>query len=277
MRTFARLLVLSASSALLSHALFACGGDDAPSAPGGTDAGVEAAAPIDAGTDAPADVGADTAVDVDAGPKGYCASLTPAPTFCEDFDQGTMFPPKRWDSAIDNGADGQIVATGKSMPNAYRSTVPQVNGYANSLLRTSVAATGTKLSVAFDYNSAVTIGGPFPNAKIIARVFLSNDHSFTIELPDGVSGPALVEHVTGSLPTTTPFVPAPPEGTWTRIALDFDTQTRKVNLTIGGKAALTNASFTSSASGAFGLNLGLSADTLAYVAEYDNVVIDVKP
>jgi hypothetical protein len=76
---------------------------------GGRDGGGSSEGGSEAGADAPGDA------PVDAPPQPFCASLTPAPTFCADFDQSQLVPPFDQAESV-NGAPRKDTSIGKSPP-----------------------------------------------------------------------------------------------------------------------------------------------------------------
>lgn len=97
----------------------------------------------DAGTDAP------LAVDGDAGPPlGFCASLSPAPTLCTDFDDGVF--PAPW--TIGQLGTSTTTSTNAASRSPTRSLLLDVPGGASGaafLEKAFPAAAATKVSVSF--------------------------------------------------------------------------------------------------------------------------------
>jgi hypothetical protein len=97
------------------------GGDDAGSPPPGDAAGgASADGPGDA--PAPLDASGDSGVHIDAAATSFCASLIPAPLFCDDFDEGALATP--WDQVTGtNGSAALSTSASVSSPEAMLAKV----------------------------------------------------------------------------------------------------------------------------------------------------------
>jgi hypothetical protein len=214
------------------------------------------------------------------GPAGpFCASLTPKPKLCADFDDGKT-------PAIATTQTGAAAAQGidatfsKSPPNSYKIDVPALPpqiSYALLEMALDTPTPPTKFIVSFDFrpDAAPAASGTL----VVARVFLSQTHSVSIE-PTSENGPVIREQEGGPPPTldrpSAKFARLPGAGAWTRYELTIDlaggigkTATLKADGLVVATLALTGTTN----SDYFALNLGLQADA-AFTARYDNLVVD---
>lgn len=94
---------------IVAGACTSFGGDESPS---GTDSGTVA--------EAGADVEAATEASLEGG-TSYCASLSPAPAHCDDFDDAT--PYVRWPTKTETSGKLSVVPGGVSTPSALRAFI----------------------------------------------------------------------------------------------------------------------------------------------------------
>jgi hypothetical protein len=194
------------------------------------DAAIGDAAVADVAT---ADVGAGDVVEVDTGPS-YCETLSPAPQFCADFDEGNF--ELGWDNDTDAGIPDPGEIGGGSMLSADRMVF--VSKPASLLVQTNykLSSTGnlaaivvktvpstSRLTVEFELyvdadqldvmGSGVTVAGLDYGNDGDIEVFLDSDGlELALYGPDPDAGATTVQHVT-------PF----PSGMWTTIELIVST------------------------------------------------------
>jgi hypothetical protein len=218
-------------------------GSDGGTTPADDDGGAVEAGGGDAAGDAPADGGADAPTDrVDGSSgSGFCASLVPAPKFCDDFDDGNATDD--WDQATVLAGQSEITldtTTSTSAPASLHGVVNAVpvteGGFAS--VRSTVTGTPTHVTFALSVRpktSAITKGG-----IAIADLDLSLNHVLTLYLRDDDPAgqkPSLKE-IDGSTITYHPLPKVPPADVWTRIAFDVDAATGKLTLTYGTEKIL---------------------------------------
>lgn len=265
-------VALSLSAAAL--AILACSSDDG-AAEGAPDGGFGGQG--DAMTDAPSS-GADGSTS-SGGPDAagpFCATLTPKPSLCEDFDDGT--PPTDGDTQIDPG--GSVAVDGalaRSAPNGLKVvSAPASGAFTNALLRVPVdgPATPTRFKVGFSYRAEVA--PPTQGVFVLVRAFLSAEHQITIELASA-DGAVVREIDVGGVYASTKLGKLPAAKTWIRYELDFDLgATKKLTLAAEG-AAPVEVALEGTGYDLFAANFGLTTDLAAsYTAYYDDVVLDLK-
>jgi len=240
----ARIWALAAAAV----ATVACGSDpggegtDPPliEADGG-DGGSPPAPGEDSGADAPAlDAGPD--VKVDAGPP-FCSALSPAPKFCDDFDDGDLSDDWDFTNVILPSTLVLDTATFASAPASMhvqtKTLAAMQNGPAH--LRRTIFATAVhpRLSFSAFYASTSITSG----AVAIASLDVSLSHFFTLYLRDapgdGTSDPAVVlEEIDGSATIRHVLPKAPPAGVWTRIGIDVDLVRGRATVSYGGEKVL---------------------------------------
>jgi hypothetical protein len=208
--------------------------DEGPVAPkveaGTTDMGVaDGPSTIDTGIpDRPNVVDAKGAWETGSGPPdagqgigSYCASLSPAPTFCEDFDEGTLGP---WSYIDTNGGTlGLTHAEAKSPPASLLVTLAAFSveagpdaGEFSETVNLKTLGTYTSLRMGFDLyvpapitSSQNAVG--FVGLPAVCPNLLIGPMGGEIsgcELPDG-----------GEVPTT--YFQSPPVEAWTRVTIDM--------------------------------------------------------
>jgi hypothetical protein len=234
--------------------LSACGGTDDDEAAPGVDSGVAEAAELEDGA-SPADAAAPDAADAaDAAPDVVippkpdggappCASLQPAPAFCDDFDDGDL--KDDWQvlnvsvgssAALDTSAHASAPA---SFAARTKAIVAQEAAFAH--LRTTL--TGAPARVRMSFTAFFPVTTLSKGSLAIATIDVSQNHFFTLFLRDtdpDAPGPTLEESVPG---TTTRHVlgSPPPANTWTRIVVDVDLATGKASVSWDATKALDGA------------------------------------
>ncbi len=229
----------------------ACGDtdDEAPAADAGPDASAlpleDGQTPDDAGEP---EAGLDAGPDVIIPPKPDggappCASLQPAPAFCDDFDDGDL--KDDWEVlTVSAGSSASLDTNGyASAPASFAARTKAIvaKDAAFAHLRTTVTGAPSRMRLSF---SAF-----FPTTTLdkgmlaIATVDVSTNHFFTLFLRDGdpdAPGPTLEESVPG---TTTRHVlgSPPPANVWTRVVVDIDLGTGKASVSWDATKALDGA------------------------------------
>jgi hypothetical protein len=290
-------------------------GADAPTndATGASDAPVDApveAAPTDAQVDAVADAPVDSAApdasapeaSVDAAPEAapdvvtttFCASLSPAPTLCVDFDEGAafdaLFPQLQQPSAGHVGADGTQFS---SPPDSFFSKIDKnallPEAYMSHPFTGGNSGTATNIEYAFDLLFQQYVNDS--NASVV-RISLGRQQAWEHDLVLAVSstGAEMEESFTtdAGLSFVDTFLSvAPAPNTWTRVDITVSLLQQTMSVKVGGVAALTNQRLDSSwaifsgGTGSLGgitIDLGMSyaaSTNSAWVMRYDNVVANL--
>jgi len=285
-------IAVAALAAAMAGALGACGSD------GGVDPGSDSGVPgddagpdtttsdadlpdsADANVDAPTD--AKTDAKIDAGPS-FCSTLSPAPKFCDDFDDGDAA--NAWNTQTVLGGSVLDVdnVTYASAPYSLGiATPPLLNMQsAAALLRKTLFGTAKHSTLSFStyfMTSPVVTKG----SLAIATLDVSLDHFFTLHLrdspQDGVSLPAAVlEEIEGSTITRFPLSSVPPMSAWTRVVIDIDLNAAKANVTIGGTKVVDNVTIGTTGGTEATVRLGaiyLFGPADPVEARFDDVVID---
>ncbi len=245
---------------------------------------------LDLATDANADGFVEGSADVgDAGGDaqvGYCASLSPAPTFCDDFDEGSSVLAS-WDNSSlnDNSTitlDQTIV---KSPPSSMLATVTPQSGamvYPADFATKNIAPTAT--SITFSADVYVERIDPGSSGGTILAVSM-NGGDLCIDTQSSGSTAMFVPYVNdagqhyGSVGNTFTM----PFKQWVRFALIIDVSASTVEVTMDtGQGAVTVVpagappqKITTNAYARIGLFYGHST-TVGWLVHYDNVVLDVK-
>jgi hypothetical protein len=244
------------------------------------DASVEAGGDADAGADAGGE----------ASPGSYCASLTPQPLFCADFDEGSATA--GWDSTDLNLATVSLSTTQfSSAPAALRASAPNVtttDWVLGAVKKTFASPIGNAV-LAFDLDID-TMDTSVHYTKFVALSFDGNDPPYILyaQITDSTSLGAAYQVPTadggatyGDYGSTT----LPPLGTWAHVEIDLfksatDDTTESAVIFLDGKVAVPT--FTLGSPAAFG-NLtveigiaGLNAPTKPWTFLVDNVTFDER-
>lgn len=280
-------IALFAALASAAGAGLAACGDDGDAAPRGTGDGsvdvaapLEAAAPVDAGVDdASANVGPD-ALDAgrDVGPPkdagAFCATLSPKPTFCDDFDG--LDVPQVWDQRLavagsSVARDGAEVTSG-SLALLATSKTTSTGEPVTALVRKTIA--GTPSTVRFAFAMRPEAVQPTLGVLWYATLDLSTAHLFTFYLRDPSGGPALVEQAAGGIEVRTPL-PLPPKDAWTRVAIDADLVAKTLTVRYDGAAVIDAVPIVAGVQDPT-IRLGVlgNGPAAAYAVRFDDVVLD---
>lgn len=259
------------------------GGDDgADGAQPGDDAASEATTDVAPGADASSD--RTTVGDASTETGTWCTTLSPAPAFCADYDEGQLLqafgmgtgmqvmPP-----VVDPGGSVSLDTNNPSSPPAScAASVDVLDADVQARFENPITLTNTNSArLRFD----MRIDADDPNEAIVADVFFnqgSNQEYAQFEIGQGGGFIRWQGAVTsGRKPFTEPAV-----GVWTRdIEIAGNVQTGTIELQIGGTlvASLTDGSlpFSSADSSSFYLGLHLFAGSKRIT--FDNVVFTPGP
>lgn len=272
--------------AVLVGAVFgACGGDaDAPTAadagsdhlappppPPTEDAGVDVG--VDGGGDAVAlDAGKDVGPPKDAGP--FCTTLSPKPTFCDDFDGLDLS--QTWDQRLavaGSGVarDGAEVTSG-ALALLATSKATSTGEPVTALVRKTIG--GTPTNVRFAFAMRPEAAPPTLGVLWYATLDLSTAHLFTFYLRDPSGGPALVEQAAGGVEVRTPL-PLPPADAWTRVEVDADLGAKTLTVRYDGAKVIDAVAIVAGVQDPT-IRLGVlgNGPAAAYAVRFDDVVLD---
>jgi hypothetical protein len=242
---------------------------------------------------------------VDAAPEGasdvvtttaFCASLSPAPTLCVDFDEGgafdALFPQLQQPSPGHVGADGAYFS---SPPDSFYSKIDPGASLAEAYMSHHFTGMGSGTASTIEYAFDLLFEQYVPNSwATIAGISVGAGQAVQHDLVIAVSSTAAEMEqsfvgVDGGLSfLDTPLSVAPSPNVWTRIDITLSLTQRTMTVTVGGVAALTNAPldptwtvFTGGTGGLGGItiNLGVSyvaSTASAWAVRYDNVVADLR-
>ncbi len=230
------------------------------------------------------DADADVAADGSDG-AAFCATLTPAPAFCEDFDEGS-YAAQFTNSTL--SADGVLGSDGlafTSPPNSLFSKVGTKTSTGEWAYLTHVfTGTATQVSYAFDLRLDAWGGG---ESGVLAAITIDkdapNEHRLELYVRGGIA--ALEEYFTtpdGGAPVTNDHTLAwvPKLGAWTHVVFSVDSAAKTCAATIDGKADVTASAMDPSwTPGTPSFEVGFSyiaSNTSAWTARFDNVVVDWK-
>ena len=264
-------------------ALIACGsGEDGGEAPELADAGdggvtldamgPEPAAP-DSGTDAPTDA----PQDVDGAGPPFCATQSPAPKFCADFDDPN--PGAAWTTKTEvpnNSTVGIDTTVSKSGPASLRgeSRALLATEPGNAALRKTFLVGSTHVRLAFSGRwSATTFGD---GMVAIANVDVAANRFFTLYLRNADPGTAVLEEIDGATTTLTPLAAVPAVSTWTRVELDLDLANGKATVRLDG-AKVAEAATGTAAATEVSVRIGnvyVTGPLPKLVGNYDDVTLD---
>jgi hypothetical protein len=257
-------------------------------------------ASIDVANDAPTDAASketstDAAPDViatdasDAGDGGFCATLSPKPLFCQDFDEGPVAT--GWDNINANvGTVDVSSAQSVSPPKSLLATFPSAtNLYVFDYVAKNFKAPIGNATLEFDLDMD-TIDPSQQYTKVVEFVFSGNTPNYILylQITDSTTLSMVYQQPTSDGGVTFGDyggTQLPPLGKWTHVKIDLfksttDSSTAAADLFIDGNVALT--SFPLGSSAAFGdvaLRIGLpgvSVPTTAWKVYIDNVTFDEK-
>jgi hypothetical protein len=257
-------------------------GDDAGPGDAGDALSDRVSPPIDAGSDAADATPRDTGANDGPPGSGFCANVTPRPSFCADFDEGKPLEADWTQLVVEPGGTAQLGTVAKSPPYAFNAvTSAIVDGqYLHVLLIEALSPTVTTASLAFDvrFTKGYAIG---PNTHItFARVRfppVGAGALYVVEV--GIYGGQgqLVETTvpSGGQPQYVMHAcPFPAAALWVRAGIDVKlSPSPRARVAYDGATqidtAITPASPSGMVSGEVGLDVGGSLEPVN--ASFDNV------
>jgi len=279
-RLHASALLLIAGVSGVAPAVSACGGSTAEprAADAAPDAGDDGeVVDEDAGRPIPAEAGTDAKADAAA--KSFCATRSPKPKFCDDFDDGDL--DDDWDvlTVVNGDADLDPFSATSAPASFAVATLPVTSMQsAHVHLRTTVTGTATgHVVLAFDMMLASTT---FTRGVVaVARLDVSSDHFFTLYLRDGdLDAPAAtLEEISPGGTTRHLLSTLPPANEWTHVTIDVALDAAKATVLWGTNKALDQAPIAAGTAKDPTIRLGavyIYGPAASVEARFDDVTLD---
>lgn len=213
----------------------------------------------------------------DGGAPPFCASLAPAPLFCEDFDGSTDLA--AWtDTGVTNGTLAVEAGDSTSPPNALRASIQPGMASAHALVALSAAGLShARLALALRLDPACFEGTNLNDGLVNVGTLVFGGGAYALAL--FVSGEGAVVYEGGA--SDGQYVPAAtvPNGVFARVELEVELRggasvTTRVD---GGEPVVSALSFAPAALDAPVVVVGLDGAVghpTACVALLDDVVVD---
>jgi hypothetical protein len=224
--------LLAAAVGLL--ALWGCSSGDSGGGGGVTpeDGGADGALVDDSGAGGEAGDAADGGPRPDGGPS-FCASLSPKPAFCDDFDDGDLT--NDWDQATVVAPTSEIAldtSTFVSGSASFDAVVHAVGGGEGGYASLRSTVKGTPSHVALSFQARPSTSTIAEGAIAIGDLDVSDAHVFTLYLRDDdpAGAKASVKEIDGSTVTYHPIARLPAANAWTKITLDVDVANGRLSL-----------------------------------------------
>lgn len=258
----------------------ACGssGETSDPQPQGLDAGPPLPADDGAAPDAAPDAAIEASSDVVPPGGRFCARLTPAPRFCDDFDDGDLT--NDWTQFV--APTGSIFeldpSTATSAPASFHVVAKATAAAAanNVLLRSTMLGVVKHAKLSFDvFLPSVTFTkGTFAIAQFYAN--LDDAYTLYVRGPDDASNMPILEAYVGGVTTRHTLTKLPPVGVWTHITIDLDLAGGNASVSYDAYKALDAAPFTVLTGTEATVRIGAIVDgpADAFEASFDDVVID---
>ncbi len=219
----------------------------------------------------------------DGGP--FCSTLSPKPTFCADFDQGTT--QSGFDSVLQAPAATGAFALDKNGPLSAPAavTVSITAGLADTsmgrveLLEKAfvpIPATSVRLTYGVRVSAVDPTGGAQLSevelGKAAIVVYVTPTKAFAQErVPTDAGGATYLSYPLSVVPTA---------GAWTHVEVLIDLSARHYTIKIGGALAIDRPLASTVVAGKVGLGLGLAyysgSTVVASSADFDNVTLDIQ-
>jgi hypothetical protein len=231
---------------------------------------------FDGAADAPIETAVDAATDVPSA-VAYCESLSPEPTFCDDFE-GTFA--SRW-TAKHPSASGTLSFDADDSvgpPKPGHSLLAATTAAETSYLEWSTSKVPSSFHLAFDFRADEL---PSSDVTYVARVRVgASEYVALYAIAGNTALQDFVYHPDGGAPSDHATSTAIAAGTWTRVELDvsFAVSPPSAKVRLGGKEVLSATLAGDFVAGSPTLELGVAFVNASAVRRfrYDNVVLDVK-
>lgn len=240
--------------------------------------------PSDASFDAPKEAASDAGAD--AGGR-FCASLSPTPGFCDDFDDPGPFVPK-WD-AIDTRAGASVVRDGtdfRSSPSSFLGISPPANGPSSAALNHLSGSAKGKVRFAYDVKvDARDSKGAYAETDYISFSGTGFEFAtyFRLNFDPGITTQLAAEAylADGGIPAHNVSIPGARFDKWTHVVITIDVVSNPhvLGVSIDGAPPITQV-LESNMYGpgpvrvSPGIGYTASPSTGDWRIRYDNVTID---
>jgi hypothetical protein len=211
----------------------------------------------------------------------WCDTVSPKPTFCDDFDVGDLGVTWNFFQQTAPGVGVHDEATFVSAPAAFgvRTKKCAQDETGTILLRKTIDGSASRAVLAFDMNADAVQGD---GTLAIATLDLSTTHLLTLYLRDddpNTPGPTLTEvPPDGGGPVRNPFTAVPAAAKWVHVVLDVDAANGKAVVTFDGAQALSIALGKGPVDGPTArLGVLVTGPAIPYTFDFDNVTFDVTP
>lgn len=223
----------------------------------------------------------------DGGSDGgrWCDSLSPAPMFCDDFDDQGPFT--RWtDQNVQNsGALSRDPTAFRSAPNALLSVAAASTTSSPACVFLQTNATKSQVHVAYDMQidardtsvgyaeiNYIRFATPALNFSVYLRVYDDPNSTTTLTSEAYLADGGVPAHDVG-------LAGSPRFDTWSRVTVDLDLTSHTLSATVDGKVAATQTLEPDLyAPGPVTVNVGIGytghPSTADWDIRYDNVTID---
>jgi hypothetical protein len=224
----------------------------------------------DAGADAPAntDAAGDAPVGTPDGGGPFCKSLSPAPKYCADFDDGNVL-------AFFDGAHRDPMSTTNIVADngAARIAMANATGCTYARLEKTLPASAAGMKVRF----RVRPTAPFTEDEIFANLFIGEgDVGCALLLHVDPNGGSLqVQYGNPQMDDGYDWAVAPKVGEWSDVSIDLAASTiPTVTIRVNGQPAMAKTLSQCSFGAETWLALGLHCASGTAELRYDDVVVD---
>jgi hypothetical protein len=220
----------------------------------------------------PADAAVDAATDA---PVFACAAQSPAPIFCDDFDEhplGTGWTAQ----SVTVGALMLTPQPALSQPNALHSACPARDaGTCAARLSVDLASTALRFDVDFDiYLEDDAAGTTIPNSAGVAELQFTTDAGVGYQVDMRCDGQILNVNDTGSSTQASSSPGFYAIGAWTHVHVTVDFVTSQLTIAANKTTVIAKPLATGAKAGSPRLLLGVATDNPAQsIWDYDNVLI----
>lgn len=240
-------------------------GEEAPDGGPATDGSFDAPATVDDG-------GRTDTGPASEGGGAFCATLSPAPKHCADFDDGNLLG--FFDEVLRDPSNGTTTVVAEN--GGVRAAIDAAGSCSYARLTKTLPTSGQGMRVRFK----VKPNAPWPKDQIFFFLNLEdglNDCGFLVHL--GEAGGAADLHVQWGNPEQNGgagFLEAPKVGEWSEIGIDFaNVTTPTADVTVNGKPVVTSETFPQCAFGSsVYVAMGFHCSSGTAEVQYDDLVID---
>jgi hypothetical protein len=226
----------------------------------------------------------DATADVDAGPRAFCASRSPAPTFCSDFDGDPL--PAGWTEIFDYGQGSVLVdaLAATSPPRSLASRFVAGPNEGAAALRKELAGVTSVFELEFDFRIDSDDGTRAILAQVDLRDAVSGRRDEVFLRYRRSTGMDLQENAQRANGTTayasTSLLPVPPPGfAHVKMTIASTGTASSMTLAVEGATVASTTTLAHQYTSASTLALGivyLGSATAEWQARFDNVTVNVQ-